>query len=112
MAFLNQQYGKMTKGYEILSEGYILKVHENSTEYKEQFQEDILMLRSKILSVNQTVHDNRKITMKETLKKYRGDITGLDSLRKIKIGDRLIQRDLNIHLQPKRGILRYFWMEL
>lgn len=118
MAFLNQQYGKMTKGFEILSEGYILKVHENSssssssTEYKQQFQEDILLLRSKILSVNQTVHDNRKITMKETLKKYRGDITGLDSLRKIKIGDRLIQQDLNIHLQPKQGILRYFGMEL
>jgi hypothetical protein len=112
MAFLNQQYGKMTKGYELLSEGYILKVHENSTEYKVQFQQDILMLRSKILSVNQTVHDNRKMYMKDTLMKYREKVKGLDSLRKVKIGDRLIRQDLNIHSQPKRSILRNFGIEL
>ena len=58
MAFLNQQYGRMAKGHELLSEGYILKVHENTTANAEHYLDDLLMLRSKILSVNQTVHDN------------------------------------------------------
>ena len=52
MAFLNQQYGKMNQGSEILSEGYVLKLHEKSAKYAEQYDEDILMLRSKISSVN------------------------------------------------------------
>merc|ERR1711957_394448 len=90
MAFLNQQYGKMRKGHEILSEGYILKLHENNTKYEKEYQEDILMLRAKILSVNQTVHDHRKISMKENLVRNRNKTTGIDSLRKVKIGDRLI----------------------
>lgn len=59
MSFLNQQYAKMSTGQEILSEMYTTKVHENSTHLAALFQEDILHLRSKIKSVNQTVHDNR-----------------------------------------------------
>jgi len=64
MAFFNQQYGKMSQGHEILSEGYVLKLHDNSARYAEEYHDDILMLRSKILAVNQTVHDNRKMSMK------------------------------------------------
>ncbi len=112
LSFLNQQYGKMRKGHEILSDGYVLKLHENSTRYLEQYREDILMLRSKILSVNQTVHDRRKVSMKETLIRYRDRISGIDSLRKVKIGNRLIKHDLNIHLQPRRSLLRQFGLEL
>ena len=114
MAFLNQQYAKMSDAQEILSVGYTLKVHENSTRYMEDIDKDLAMLRSKILSVNQTVHDNRKIAMKENLLNYRTKITGMQSLRKLKIGDRLIHQDLNIHLKPPRyNILRdVFGIEL
>mmetsp|Transcript_28910 Transcript_28910/g.43659 ORF Transcript_28910/g.43659 Transcript_28910/m.43659 type:complete len:483 (+) Transcript_28910:92-1540(+) len=112
MAFLNQQYGKMSKGHEILSEGYVLKLHENSTRYAEQFQNDILLLRSKILSINQTVHDRRKMSMKDALIRFREKISGYDSLRKVKIADRLIEQDLNIHLQPRQSIFRRFGVEL
>lgn len=116
MAFLNQQYGKMRKGQEILSEGYVLKVHENRTDTDtataQQYKEDIRMLRSKILSVNQTVHDGRKISMKDMLTRHRSKISGLDSLRKLKIADRLIKQDLNIHSQPKHSILRHLNIEL
>jgi len=112
MAFLNQQYGRMSKGHELLSEGYILKVHENTTENAEHYLNDLLMLRSKILSVNQTVHDFRKISMKENLIRHRDMMTGFDSLRKLKILDRMVQGDLNIHSKPKRSFLSHFGMEL
>jgi len=116
MAFLNQQYSsKMAQGHELLSEGYVLKVHENNknTEvYAEQYQEDLALLRSRILSVNQTVHDFRKISMKDNLINHRGKVTGLDSLRKVKILDRMVRGGLNIHMKPKQHFLSQFGIEL
>lgn len=52
MAFLNQQYAKMSTGQEILSQMYTTKVHENNTQYSSEFEQDILHPRSKIKSVN------------------------------------------------------------
>ena len=112
MSFLNQQYSKMSTGQEILSEMYTTKVHENSTEMAGQFREDILHLRSKIKSVNQTVHDNRKKMMKENLIMHRAKITGLNSLRRLKICDRLIDEDLNLHVKPKTYHWRWMGLEL
>lgn len=112
ISFLNQQYAKMTKGHELLSEGYVLKLHENRTKYQNEFVEDIHLLRTKILSVNQTVHDQRKLTMKENLIRYRSKITGFDSLRKIKMADRMIQKDLNIHMKPVHSHFEKFGFEL
>lgn len=112
ISFLNQQYAKMTKGHELLSEGYVLKLHENRTKYQNEFVEDIRSLRTKILSVNQTVHDQRKLTMKENLIRYRSKITGFDSLRKIKMADRMIQKDLNIHMKPVHSHFEKFGFEL
>ncbi|KAL3780106.1 hypothetical protein HJC23_005973 [Cyclotella cryptica] len=101
MSFLNQQYAKMSTGQEILSEMYTTKVHENSTDNALVFAEDILRLRSKIKSVNQTVHDNRKKMMKENLIRHRNMISGMTSLRRLKILDRLVGGDLNLHMKPK-----------
>mmetsp|Transcript_18398 Transcript_18398/g.35819 ORF Transcript_18398/g.35819 Transcript_18398/m.35819 type:complete len:512 (+) Transcript_18398:301-1836(+) len=112
MAFLNQQYAKMSTGQEILSQMYTTKVHENNTQHALQFQDDILHLISKIKSVNQTVHDNRKKTMKENLKLHRDKITGMNSLRRLKICDRLIEDDLNLHVKPKTHHLKWLGLEL
>lgn len=112
MAFLNQQYAKMSTGQEILSQMYTTKVHENNTQHALQFEDDILHLRSKIKSVNQTVHDNRKKTMKENLKLHRDKITGMNSLRRLKICDRLIENDLNLHVKPKTYHLKWLGLEL
>jgi len=95
MAFLNQQYAKMSNGQEILSQMYTMKLHENSTEFADKFQEDVLHLRAKIKATNQTVQDNRKNLMKENLLTHRSKLTGFLSLRKLKISDRLIREDLN-----------------
>jgi GTPase SAR1 family protein len=40
MAFLNQQYSKMTNGQEILSEMYTMKLHENNTQYMNLYLDD------------------------------------------------------------------------
>jgi hypothetical protein len=112
MAFLNQQYAKMSNGQEILSQMYTMKLHEHSIEYGTEFSQDILHLRSKIKSVNQTVHDNRKKLMKENLVTHREKITGLLSLRKLKIADRLVNEDLNLHVAPKTSRLRVLGIEL
>jgi hypothetical protein len=112
MAFLNQQYAKMSNGQEILSQMYTMKLHENSTEFATEFSDDVLLLRAKIKSVNQTVHDNRKKLMKENLLAHRGKITGLLSLRKLKMADRLIHEDLNLHVPPKTSRLRILGIEL
>lgn len=109
MAFLNQQYAKMSNGQEILSEMYTIKIHEHMDP---AFQDDILHLRAKIQSVNQTVHDNRKKLMKENLLSYRCKVTGLLSLRKLKIGDRLINEELNVHVEPKKSWLKQIGIEL
>lgn len=112
MGFLNQQYAKMSNGQELLTQMYTMKLHENNTAFREEFDQDVLHLRAKIQSVNQTVHDNRKKRMKENLVAHRGKLTGLFALRKLKIGDRLIQEDLNLHLQPKNSKLRILGIEL
>jgi hypothetical protein len=112
MAFLNQQYAKMSNGQEILSQMYTMKLHENSTMWANEFREDVRHLRAKIKSVNQTVHDNRKKLMKQNLLGHRAKFTGIFSLRKLKIGDRLIHQDLNLHVQPKTSKLRILGIEL
>lgn len=112
MSFLNQQYAKMSTGQEILSEMYTTKVHENNTENALVFEDDILRLRSKIKSVNQTVHDNRKKMMKENLIRHRDMISGLTSLRRLKILDRLVEGDLNLHVKPKTYHMRWLGLEL
>ena len=112
MSFLNQQYAKMSTGQEILSEMYTTKVHENNTYTSGQFQDDIHRLRSKIKSVNQTVHDNRKKMMKENLILHRDKISGIDSLRRFKICDRLIAEDLNLHVEPRRYHWQWLGLEL
>jgi len=110
MSFLNQQYAKMSTGQEILSEMYTARVHENNTHLATHFQDDVYRLRSKRKSVNQTVHDNRKKMMKENLILHRDKISGIDSLRRLKICDRLIEEDLNLHVEP-RGY-RWQWLGL
>lgn len=112
MAFLNQQYAKMSNGQEILSQMYTMKLHENNTRFAKEFQNDIQLLRAKVKSVDQTVHDNRKKLMKENLMTHRQHIRGLFSLRKLKIGDRLVKEDLNLHLPPKHSKLRILGIEL
>ena len=112
MAFLNQQYAKMSNGQEILSQMYTMKLHENITEFADEIKEDVLHLRAKIKSVNQTVHDNRKKLMKENLLAHRSKLAGFFSLRKLKISDRLVQEDLNLHVQPKISKLRVLGIEL
>lgn len=112
MSFLNQQYAKMSTGKEILSEMFTTKVHENSTHTVAQFHEDILHLRAKIKSVNQTVQDNRKKMMKDNLLAHRGSIRGVSALRKLKICDRLISDDLNLHVRPKTYRLNWLGLEL
>ena len=112
MAFLNQQYAKMSTGQEILSLMYTTRVHENSTHHLSEFENDIQHLRSKIKAANQTVHDNRKKLMKENLLKARAEITGFTSLRRFKLGDRLIRDELNLHVQPKSSTLRILGIEL
>ena len=112
MSFLNQQYAKMSTGQEILSEMYTTKVHENNTQLASQFEEDILHLRSKIKSVNQTVHDNRKKAMKENLLFYRNKMSGINSLRRLKISERLINEDLNLHVEPKTYHWQWLGLEL
>ena len=112
MSFLNQQYAKMSSGQEILSEMYTTKVHENTTENALIFEDDILRLRSKIKSVNQTVHDNRKKMMKENLLQHRDSISGLTSLRRLKILNRLVEGDLNLHVRPKTYHLKWLGFEL
>jgi len=112
MAFLNQQYAKMSNGQEILSQMYTMRLHENSTELAIEFKEDVMLLRAKIKSVNQTVHDNRKKLMKENLLSHRDKITGLLSLRKLKMADRLVNEDLNLHVPPKTSRLRVLGIEL
>ena len=112
MSFLNQQYSKMSTGQEILSEMYTTKVHENSTQLSAQFHDDILHLRSKIKSVNQTVHDNRKKMMKDNLIMHRNKMTGINSLRRLKICDRLISEDLNLHVKPRTYHWHWLGLEL
>jgi hypothetical protein len=112
MSFLNQQYAKMSNGQEILSEMYTTKVHENTTENALIFNEDILRLRSKIKSVNQTVHDNRKKMMKENLIQHKGMISGMTSLRRLKILNRLVEGDLNLHVKPTTYHMRWLGLEL
>ncbi|KAL3770734.1 hypothetical protein ACHAW5_001451 [Stephanodiscus triporus] len=112
MSFLNQQYSKMSTGQEILSEMYTTKVHENNSRLSAQFHEDILHLRSKIKSVNQTVHDNRKKMMKENLIMHRDKMSGIDSLRRLKICDRLINEDLNLHVKPRAYQWHWLGLEL
>ncbi len=112
MAFLNQQYAKMSNGQEILSQMYTMKLHENNTKFATEFQNDVLLLRAKIKSVNQTVHDNRKKLMKENLLSHRDQITGILSLRKLKLANRLIHEDLNLHVPPKTSRLRVLGIEL
>ena len=112
MSFLNQQYAKMSTGKEILSEMFTTKVHENSTHTVAQFNEDILHLRAKIKSVNQTVQDNRKKMMKDNLMSHRGSISGVNALRKLKICNRLISDDLNLHVRPKTYRLNWLGLEL
>ncbi|CAJ1959499.1 unnamed protein product [Cylindrotheca closterium] len=118
MAFLNQQYAKLRHGaQELLSEIYTIKVHDQATladdsSSESQFDQDIQHLRSKIQSVNQTVHDNRKQLMKENLLAVRGNLKGIWSLRKLKISDRLIKHELNVHREPKSSWLRRFGIEL
>ena len=112
MSFLNQQYAKMSTGQEILSEMYTTKVHENNTENAHVFEDDILRLRSKIKSVNQTVHDNRKKMMKENLIRHRDMISGMTSLRRLKILDRLVEGDLNLHVKPKTYHMSWLGLEL
>mmetsp|Transcript_16195 Transcript_16195/g.19785 ORF Transcript_16195/g.19785 Transcript_16195/m.19785 type:complete len:495 (+) Transcript_16195:271-1755(+) len=112
MSFLNQQYAKMSNGQEILSEIYTMKIHENRTTYSNQFENDIKLLRSKIKSVNQTVYDNRKKLMKENLLSYRFKMTGLFSLRKLKLANTLVNEDLNIHVNPKQSWFQWVGIEL
>jgi hypothetical protein len=102
----------MSNGQEILSEMYTTKVQENNTQLYDQFQEDILLLRSKIKSVNQTVHDNRKKMMKENLIMHRNKMRGINSLRRLKICDRLINEDLNLHVKPKAYHWQWLGLEL
>eukprot|EP00551_Chaetoceros_affinis_P014279 CAMPEP_0203702250 /NCGR_PEP_ID=MMETSP0091-20130426/38688_1 /ASSEMBLY_ACC=CAM_ASM_001089 /TAXON_ID=426623 /ORGANISM="Chaetoceros affinis, Strain CCMP159" /LENGTH=102 /DNA_ID=CAMNT_0050576321 /DNA_START=45 /DNA_END=353 /DNA_ORIENTATION=- len=102
----------MTNGQEILSEMYTIKLHENTTEYAKQYENDVQFLRDKIMSVNQTVYDNRKKMMKKNLLSYRSKMTGLLSLRKLKMANSLIEEDLNIHSPPKGKWLRYLGLEL
>ena len=105
MSFLNQQYAKMSTGQEILSEMYTTKVHENNTQLVVPFHDDMLHLRSKIKSVNQTVHDNRKKMMKENLILHHNKMSGIKALRRLKICDRLINEDLTLHIKPRT----YHW---
>ena len=125
MGFLNQQYAKMSgTGQEMLSEMYITKVHENNPtgnslllpsleeenrdlQKSSTYWNDIQVLRSKIKSVNQTVHDNRKKLMKANLVKHEGRLTGFLSLYKLKMSRRLIEGDLNLHVRP-RGFFSLF----
>jgi len=128
MGFLNQQYSKMSgTGQEMLSEMYTTKVHENrnvNTHNNDRsiigssddsttalvpqkptwelvYDNDIQTLRSKIKSVNQTVHDNRKKLMKANLVKHEGKLTGFMSLYKLKMSRSLIEGDLNLHTRPR-----------
>eukprot|EP00980_Cylindrotheca_fusiformis_P014691 scaffold4001_cov94-Cylindrotheca_fusiformis.AAC.9 len=111
MAFLNQQYAKLSNGaQELLSELYTVKVHDSS--FPEEFEENIVHLRTKIRSVNQTVHDNRKILMKENLLQVRDRMTGLLSLRKLKMNDRLVHEGLNVHKKPNLSWFRSLGIEL
>ena len=112
MSFFNQQYAKMTNGKEILSEMHTIKLRENTTKYAKQYENDVQFLRDKILSVNQTVYDNRKKTMKKKLLSYRSKMTGLLSLHKLKMANSLIEEDLNIHIPPKGKWLRNLGLEL
>ena len=112
MAFLNQQYAKMSTGQEILSQMYTMKLHENSTQFANEFQQDVQLLRAKVKSINQTVHDNRKRLMKENLVMHRDKLTGFLALRKLKMGDRLVKQDLNLHVPPKQSKLRVLGIEL
>ena len=112
MGFLNQQYGKMTSGQEILSEMHTMKLHENSTQYKNEYSKDIQLLRAKIMSVNQTVYDNRKKMMKNNLLSYKSKTRGLLSLRRLKLANSLIKEDLNVHTPPKRNWMRQIGLEL
>jgi hypothetical protein len=112
MSFLNQQYAKLRNGQEVLSQKYTMRLHENSSQYQSEYQHDIALLRARVKSVRQTVHDNRKKLMKENLQTYRSQLSGLFSLRKLKIGDRLISEDLNVHIRPKKGWLRHVGIEL
>lgn len=116
MAFLNQQYAKMSNGQEILSQMYTMKLHENTTTAEglasTEFQDDVLLLRAKIKSANQTVHDNRKKLMKENIMAHRDKITGLLSLRRLKMADRLVNEDLNLHVPPRTSRLRILGIEL
>jgi len=110
MSFLNQQYAKMRTGREILSEMYTTKEHENNTENALVFEDNIIRLRSKIKSVNQTVHYNRKKMMKENLIRHRDMIRGLTSLQRLKTLIRLVEGDLNLYVKPKT--YRWFGLEL
>ena len=114
MAFLNQQYAKMSNGQEVLSQMYTMRLHENTTALTSEFDRDVLLLRAKIKSVNQTVHDNRKMRMKENLIADQSQLTGIFSLRKYKIADRLLRNELNLHKPPpsKSSALRVLGIEL
>ena len=52
------------------------------------------------------------VVFQDNLVRHRPKITGMDSLRKVKIGDRLIQQDLNVHFPPKQNLLRQLGIEL
>ena len=114
MAFLNQQYAKMSNGQEILSQMYTMRLHENSTAYANEFADDVLLLRAKIKSVNQTVHDNRKLRIKENLLTHQSKLTGIFSLHKYKVAERLLRDELNLHNPPpqKNPALRVLGIEL
>ena len=105
MTFLNQQYAKMSTGQEILLEMYATKVHKNNTQLAVPFHEDMLHLRLKIKSVNQTVHDNWKKMTKENLILHHNKMSGIKALRRLKICDRLINEDLTLHIKPRT----YHW---
>ena len=98
----------MSTGQEILSEIYTTKVHKNNTQLAVLFHEDRLHLRSKIKSVNQTVHDNRKNMMKEKPILHHNKMSGINALWRVKIYDRLISKDLNLHIKPRT----YHWQRL
>ena len=89
-----------------------MKLHENSTQFAQEFRQDVQLLRAKVKSVRQTVHDNRKKLMKENLVAHRGKLTGFLSLRKLKMADRLIKEDLNLHIEPRPSKLRILGIEL
>ena len=80
MTFLNQQYAKMSTGQEILLEMYATKVHKNNTRLAVPFHKDMLHLRLKIKSVNQTVHDNQKKMMKVNFILHRSKMSEINAL--------------------------------